>query len=232
MHTISTTVNNPLLRRLGDRPLSLMAAAALPVSSFVFVHHAAASFLPASLVAASLGIMVAIEWLQWTALDRIDQLERARDDDRAQLVKCLAAGVGLMQVAAYTLTLILFAAEAGMAWGSGFALAGCIAASVMFAALNFFGKHAYADSVSSQRPAFSVRPAFRFGDETGAALPLAGAVAAGLAVIPGAPVPAPTVDPAQRTSDELAALKAQHAARTQAGRNRGKRHAPRFETAA
>lgn len=229
MHTISTTVNNLLTTLPQRRPLSLMAAAALPVSSFVFVHHAAESFLPASLVAASLGIMVAIEWLQWTALDRIDQLERARDDDRAQLVKCLAAGVGLMQVAAYTLTLILFAAEAGMVWGSGFALAGCIAASVMFAALNFFGKHAYADSVRERTPA---RRWYHLGDAQGAGLPLAGAAAAGLAVIPGAPVPAPTVDPAQRTSDELAALKAEHAARTQAGRNRGKRHAPRFETAA
>lgn len=229
MHTISTTVNNLLTTLPQRRPLSLMAAAALPVSSFVFVHHAAESFLPASLVAASLGIMVAIEWLQWTALDRIDQLERARDDDRAQLVKCLAAGVGLMQVAAYTLTLILFAAEAGMVWGSGFALAGCIAASVMFAALNFFGKHAYADSVRERTPA---RRWYDLGDAQGAGLPLAGAAAAGLAVIPGAPVPAPTVDPAQRTSDELAALKAEHAARTQAGRNRGKRHAPRFETAA
>lgn len=228
MHTISTTVNNLLTTLPQRRPLSLMAAAALPVSSFVFVHHAAESFLPAPLVAASLGIMVAIEWLQWTALDRIDQLERARDDDRAQLVKCLAAGVGLMQVAAYTLTLILFAAEAGMVWGSGFALAGCIAASVMFAALNFFGKHAYADSVRERMPA---RRWYDLGDQQAAGLPLSGGLAAGVAVIPGTPVPSPQ-DAAQSTSDELAALKAQHAARTQAGRNRGKRHAQRFETAA
>jgi hypothetical protein len=222
MNTIATTVKNLLLTLpqslAARRPLSLMAAAALPISSFVFVHHAAESFLPGQLVAASLGIMVAIEWLQWTALDRMAQLDRAREDDRVQLVKALALGIGLMQVAAYTLTLILFAAEAGMVWGSGWALAGCIAASAMFAVLNFCGKHAYADQPAARQPR---RDAFRFEESMGsggAGLPLPEAHARGLAVL---------TPPRSQTEEDLAAIAARKAAHTTKVQEGRRRNSPR-----
>lgn len=148
----SITVKKPFTDAADEaRPVSHVAAATLLATSIYMVHSGAETALPHApeLVTATTAAIVAIEWLQWTALGRIKKLEAAGDDVRAAALKWQSAGIGVFQVVLYTLAITGYAAKGGADWSTGWALAGSIALAAMFAGISFVSKWTSCEAVAA-----------------------------------------------------------------------------------
>lgn len=147
-----TTVKKPLTNAADEaRPVSHAAAATLLATSIYMVHSGAETALPNApeLVTATTAAIIAIEWLQWTAMGRIAKLQRAGDDARATALKWQSAGIGVFQVILYTIAVTGYAAKGGADWSSGWPLFGAIALSTVFAAISFVSKWTSCEAVKA-----------------------------------------------------------------------------------
>lgn len=146
------TVNKPFTDAADEaRPVSHVAAFTLLATSIYMVHAGAETALPGApqLVTATTAAIIAIEWLQWTALGRIRKLKDAGDDMRADVLTWQSAGIGVFQVLLYTIAITGFAAKGGADWSTGWALAGSVTLAAMFAGISFVAKWTSCEAVKA-----------------------------------------------------------------------------------
>lgn len=158
---LSTSVNKPFTQQVSEaRPLSHLAAFTLLGTSIFMVHSGAETALADApqLVTATTAAIVAIEFLQWTALGRIAKLTTAREHSRASVLKWQSAGIGIFQVILYTLAIVGYAAKGGADWTSGVALYGAIALAALFAGISFVSKWTSCEPVATAADASASGP--------------------------------------------------------------------------